>query len=148
MKQHFKQMLEYNDWANKATAASISETINIDEKAIFIFAHIAASQKIWLNRILGKEIIRPWEKLTLDESIILSSQSNKEWLGYIINLMENDFDVIVKYVNSKGEEFNNSIKQILNHVLNHSTYHRGQVASIVRQSGGKPALTDYIIHVR
>ena len=149
MKQHFIHMFEYNDWANKATAASIKETINIDAKAISIFGHIINAQKLWLSRAAEQTtIINPWQNLSLDEAIILSSQNTKDWLGFLNDITESDFQVSVKYVNSKGEHYTNTIKEILTQVINHAAYHRGQVANFVRQSGGNPALTDYIVYVR
>jgi uncharacterized damage-inducible protein DinB len=149
MKQHFIHLFEYNDWANKATAASINETIGVDVKAISIFGHIINAQKLWLSRILGQaNNINPWENLSLDEAIILSSQNTKDWQSFLKEMTETDFDVNIKYVNSKGESYTSTIKQILTQTINHATYHRGQIASIVRQSGGKPAFTDYIIYVR
>lgn len=148
MKQHFIHMFEYNDWANKAAATSIKETPNIDTKAISIFGHIINSQVLWLNRISGKPNNNPWENRSVDESIIVSSQSTKDWIAFINDMTESDFGVSIKYVNTKGESYSSTIKEILTHAINHSTYHRGQVAFLVRQSGGIPAATDYIIYVR
>jgi uncharacterized damage-inducible protein DinB len=48
----------------------------------------------------------------------------------------------------KGEKFANTIKDIVVHVINHSTYHRAQIAQLVKQSGGEPAKTDYIVYQR
>lgn len=149
MKQHFIHMFEYNDWANKAAAVSINETSNIDSKAISIYAHIINAQKLWFNRILGQaNYANPWENLSLDEAIIFSSQSSKEWIGFLKEMTENDFEVSIKYVNTKGESHSSTIKEVIIQTINHSTYHRGQIANIVRNSGGTPALTDYIIYVR
>lgn len=148
MKKHFVHLFEYNDWANKAAAGSISGTTNVDSKALSLFGHIVNSQRLWLNRISGQEKNNPWEDQSLDESIILSSISTAAWLDFIKGMTENDFDVSIKYVNTKGERYTNTIKQILTHVINHSTYHRAQIAGLVRQAGGKPAATDYIVYVR
>jgi len=48
----------------------------------------------------------------------------------------------------EGEKLANNIKDIVVHVINHSTYHRAQIALLVRQSGGEPAKTDYIVYQR
>jgi uncharacterized damage-inducible protein DinB len=52
------------------------------------------------------------------------------------------------YTNTKGEDWANTVGDILTHVLLHSAYHRGQVAAEVRAAGLTPALTDYIHAVR
>jgi uncharacterized damage-inducible protein DinB len=52
----------------------------------------------------------------------------------------------IQYSNSKGQPFKNSAGDILFQVINHSTYHRGQIATEFRQSGLEPLLTDYIYY--
>ena len=52
----------------------------------------------------------------------------------------------VQYVTGKGQTFSNSLHEILFQVINHSTYHRGQIATEFRQSGLEPLLTDYIFY--
>ena len=50
--------------------------------------------------------------------------------------------------NSKGETFSNKIKDILFHIINHSTYHRAQIATDLKQNGIEPINTDYIFYKR
>ncbi|QQS36010.1 MAG: DinB family protein [Ignavibacteriales bacterium] len=148
MKQHYIHLFEHNDWANKLSAASISETKNINPKAVSIFAHIVNAQQLWLNRILGRSGLKPWDERSLDESIIFSSQSTKDWMEFLKNSAESDIEKSISYQNSKGENFSNKIGQIINQVISHSSHHRGQIALLVRQSGGEPARTDYILFNR
>ena len=51
---------------------------------------------------------------------------------------------VVSYVNSKGEAWRSTVGDILTHVVLHSSYHRGQIASHVRATGAEPAYTDFI----
>jgi len=69
-------------------------------------------------------------------------------LGLIESFQEKDFDARVEYKNAAGEKYTNSVKDIITHVINHSTYHRAQIAQLIRQSGGEPAKTDYIVYQR
>lgn len=55
---------------------------------------------------------------------------------------------VISYSNSTGKEFNNSIQQILFHVANHFSHHKGQIISDLRQNGITPLLTDYIFYKR
>ena len=48
------------------------------------------------------------------------------------------------YKNSKGEAWTSSVLDVLTHVVMHSAYHRGQIASVMRAGGGTPAYTDFI----
>jgi uncharacterized damage-inducible protein DinB len=60
----------------------------------------------------------------------------------------NNFNETLTYKNIKGEQHENSVVDIFNHVLLHSTYHRGQLATLVRQLGFTPVVTDYITYCR
>jgi uncharacterized damage-inducible protein DinB len=54
----------------------------------------------------------------------------------------------VSYTNSKGEAWSSTVQEILTHLVIHSAYHRGQIASDLRAAGQEPAYTDYIHAVR
>ena len=86
-----------------------------------------------------------WPQLTLDEC---EAQTRVLLVEWIRTLHEEDLSRRVDYTNSQGERWNNTIEDILTHVVLHGTYHRGQIATIVRQSGETPAYTDYIHAVR
>ena len=53
----------------------------------------------------------------------------------------------ITYENPPGTSWTYSVRQVLLHVVNHSTYHRGQVASMLRQLGTVPPATDLLIYV-
>ena len=59
-----------------------------------------------------------------------------------------DLTATMSYTNSKGQTFSNSIRDILFHVINHSTYHRAQIATEFKQNGLEPLVTDYIFYKR
>jgi uncharacterized damage-inducible protein DinB len=120
-----------------------------NRKSEELLSHIISAQKIWLNRILGKDIvIDPWQMLTQKELVPQSTPVTADWINLLEGLHENDFERRIEYSNIKGEKFANTIKDIVVHVINHSTYHRAQIAQLVRQSGGEPAKTDYIVYQR
>lgn len=52
----------------------------------------------------------------------------------------------VEYTNRRGETWRYPLWQQLYHVINHSTYHRGQVATMLRQLGAEPAPTDLLVY--
>ena len=55
---------------------------------------------------------------------------------------------IGNYETLAGSKYVASRRDVLAHVMNHSTYHRGQVALAIREDGGEPLQTDYILFVR
>jgi uncharacterized damage-inducible protein DinB len=149
MIDHLTHLFKYDNWATERTANSIINLEEILPEAVRILSHIISAQQIWLNRITGTQSnITPWDNYTIDESISKSVELTSKW----INLLEGSDKIIlekrIQYQNSKGEMFNNSIKDICSHVISHSTYHRAQIAQHVKRANGIPAVTDYIVYQR
>jgi len=59
-----------------------------------------------------------------------------------------DLNEIMNYKTTNGLAFNNSIRDTLFHVINHTSHHRGQIASDFRQNGLEPLVSDYIFYKR
>jgi uncharacterized damage-inducible protein DinB len=149
LRNHFILLVEYNGWATKETVNSIKKLEKEDDRIIELLSHIVAAQTIWLNRILERNIYaNPWEKHTISESISQSTTITTEWINLLESFKDKDLERRVEYKNTKGEKFTNTIKDIIIHVINHSTYHRAQIAQGVKALGGKPAVTDYIVYQR
>ncbi len=149
MVEHFIHLFKFSDWATERTAESIRSTQKITPDAIKLLSHIISAQYVWLSRITGeKNNMTVWDNFTIEECFTLSVEATSKW----INLLEgknNEFlEKRIKYKNTKGDEFENSLKDIITHVLNHSTYHRAQIAQIVKRAEGIPAVTDYIVYQR
>lgn len=145
-----KNLFRYNDWANKRVLESLYTTTSLNEKAQLLFSHICISQTIWLERILSKQTTfkSTMILLSLDRCKNLGEQSTKEWINFIEKTPEENFNSIIKYSNTRGVKIQNKLADIVTHVINHSTYHRGQIALLVRNAGGVPADTDYITYYR
>ena len=149
LRDYFVHLFKYNDWATRQTAESIMNLKKKNRKSEELLSHIISAQKIWLNRILGRNtVIDPWHKLTQEDWIPQSIPITAEWINLLESFKENDFERRIEYTNTKGEKFFNTVKDIIVQVINHSTYHRAQIAQLVRQSGGEPAKTDYIVYQR
>jgi len=149
MIDHLTHMFKYNNWALERTANSI---INLDEilpEAVRLLSHIISAQQIWLNRITGEHSsITPWDNYTIDESISKSVELSGKWINLLEGSGKDLLEKRIQYQNTKGEKFENSIKDIATHVINHSTYHRAQIAQYVKRANGIPAVTDYIVYQR
>ena len=91
---------------------------------------------------------KPRERKAIENCYSLSSRVTSEWTNLLENLNDGDLDRKIEYVNTKGEKYLNAIEDITMHVINHSTYHRAQIAQKVKILGGNPAVTDYIFFQR
>jgi uncharacterized damage-inducible protein DinB len=150
MKGYFIRLNEYNIWANNNTLESIRNTAVLDTRASELFSHILIAQTIWLDRISQHPISfdSPWIKLSAEESEHLSQKSYNDWKIYLTNIGEAELSKFVEYKNVKGDTFKNKLSDIIAHVFNHSSYHRGQIAQHVKKSNGQPAVTDFIVFAR
>jgi len=150
MKEYFKDLFKYNNWANQRVYDSILNMDNINEKAVELFSHIINSQKIWLSRVTNKgdNPVHPWEISPLGQCILIANQTGFDWMRFIKETSEENLSLEIVYKNSQDKEFKSKVSDILIHVINHSTYHRGQIALIVKSSGGVPAVTDHIMYKR
>ncbi|HEU0125158.1 MAG TPA: DinB family protein, partial [Flavobacterium sp.] len=78
----------------------------------------------------------------------LKGIENKNYEHTLQILNDYDLKLIINYSNSKGQLFSNSIQDMLFHIINHSTYHRGQIATEFKRQGLEPLVTDYIFFKR
>lgn len=147
MKSFFKELFEYTyNFNDKVIDALLERVGKNPEKSLLLINHTLNAQEIWNARIDGKPgavgvwDIRPIEKL---KSI---NKANYENALRIVD--EYDFEKIIRYTTSRGETFENTVRDILFHVINHSTYHRGQIATDCKLQGITPLVTDYIFYKR
>ncbi|HSW55081.1 MAG TPA: DinB family protein [Ignavibacteriaceae bacterium] len=148
-KDHLIHLFKYNDWATGEAARRISVAKNNEQRVYNLLSHIVNSQMIWPNRILQKDIvINPWENHIVERCVELSTEISSEWINFLESLEEAELDKRIKYKNNKGETWENTIGDIVTHIINHSTYHRAQIAQLMRQSDDQPPKTDYIIYQR
>jgi uncharacterized damage-inducible protein DinB len=147
MKQFFKELFEYSHCFNQQLADVFKENPDkSSEKALKLYNHILNAHQIWNNRILPEQpAFSVWELHAVQD---LKSIDKTNYRHTLQILDKRDLSDIINYANSKGQTFNNSIRDILFHVINHSTYHRGQIATEFKQNGLDPLVTDFIIYKR
>lgn len=114
--------------------------------------HMAAAEKIWLLRITGQ----PQQSMPQPDLNELPEHIVQRWLKGSAALLqtvekfsEMELTVDVKYRSLNGTEYQNTMNEILTHVLLHSTFHRGQLVHMLRQLGlSELPATDYIVFTR
>ncbi len=148
MKEYFLKLYQYNAWANERVINCVRKQEMADGKVLSLLGHVAAAQLLWLHRI--KNIPPPavvlWGDYSLVELASLCEKAGKEWLSYVEG--EDNFDRDLHYANYSGDSYINNVQMIMIHVVNHSTYHRAQIAMLLRQKGYEPVNTDFITYDR
>ena len=146
MQEKLIDLFEYTYHFNKEMIKIISENITkVDEKTISLINHTINAQQIWNSRILGEISFEVWQINPFES---LEEINHQNFVKSIDIIQKSDLDKRIEYQNSKGTKFENSIFEMLFHAINHSTYHRGQINSLLKQNGIDPLLTDYIFYKR
>jgi len=103
---------------------------------------------IWLCRITGEspEPYPLWKQYSLEELTKMSDEITQRWVKFVEG--EESFDRVLVYHNYVGDPYKNNVEQIMIHLVNHSSYHRGQVALLLREKGFEPINTDFITYDR
>lgn len=148
-KEYFLRMLAYNRWANHECLAAMRNAGMEESKAVRLMAHTLSAEKLWLERMQRQSQSMPvWPGSKLAECFALIDSIADAWQAYLNRLSPDGFGDTAEYRNSKGELWSSRVEDVLNHVLFHSAYHRGQIALQMRADGFEPAYTDFIHAVR
>ena len=150
LRKQFKDLFKYTQWANERVLVAL-EDHNINEgKLLSLYSHIISAQVIWLNRIKGLPIspFPAWEDYKLSELQSMTEESHRNWLAYLEEHKMDTFEEMISYANSSGKKHESTIRQIINQVIGHGSYHRGQIAIKLRDMDLDPPVTDYIFYLR
>lgn len=147
MKSFFEDIFRYHHHFNqKITEQLIENQEIISNRSVPLLSHVINAHHIWNARILGlKPECGVNDVHTLSKILELNEANLQSTLRILesINLTEP-----VQYRTFRGDGFENTVQDILFHIANHTTHHRGQVISDLRQSGIAPVMTDYIFYKR
>lgn len=152
MKEHFIRLYTYNHWANfcyfdffKTIAAE-----KIPQRVQLLASHVLTAQKLWLTRIKGNPdlSIHIWQTLPWEVLEKLAAENTQNWLEYLQNANQSEFDRIMAYQNFQKIDYENVVSDIIIQCVNHATYHRAQYAVLLRQQGITPPNTDFITFAR
>jgi uncharacterized damage-inducible protein DinB len=140
-----ERLFAWDDWANHEEVSRLTGTA-APPAAVRLLGHIIGAQWLWLARLRKEKAkMAVWPDLTIEQCASELSELRDAWRE---TLVAADRDSKVEYRNSKGELWSSTVDEVITHVLMHGTYHRGQIATVVRQGGETPAYTDLIHAVR
>jgi uncharacterized damage-inducible protein DinB len=151
-----RQLYEYNRWANARTldavAALTAEQFTQDLSNSFgsvrnTLVHILAAEWVWLRRWQGtspRAFLEPQEFPDLAALRRRWHEIECEQTGFVNSVSDAALAQVLSYTNMQGEVWRYPLRQMMQHVVNHSTYHRGQVATLMRQLGAQSFPTDFL----
>jgi uncharacterized damage-inducible protein DinB len=158
--EDFRLLYDYNSWANHRTldaCAALSEeqfTRNLGSSFRSVrdtLAHICGVEWLWLERWHGRShnALPPAAEFPNVASLRRRwDEVERNLLDYVASLTPEDIQRIIQHKTTQGVPQAGPLWQMLQHLVNHGTYHRGQVATMLRQLGAKPFSTDLILFYR
>ena len=143
----------FNVWANETLLRRLDSSVaagkTAPQPALRIFSHVINAQAIWIARLSGTASplkvwqehdlpgLHHWHEQTSDCLRLLCEQTDETELARHI-----------QYTNSQGDTFDSQVSDILTHAVMHASYHRGQVATKMREGGLEPVNSDFITYCR
>jgi len=146
-KNYFIQLAEYNIWANtifmgwlrqitdeqwnqpaESSFKSIAETV----------VHTAGAEKIWFERLTEVQspvFLLSVFKGTKEEALAIWETTSQNLKSFIENLDETQMQKVLRFVRLDNKTYELEYYQVFAHIFNHSTYHRGQLVTLLRQAG-------------
>jgi uncharacterized damage-inducible protein DinB len=147
MKVFFNELFDYNFYCNKKIIDECTAMEKVPDKSQKLFSHILNAHHIWNSRILGKpsEYV-VWDKHPIKNWADIHYENQRS--SFEITTHADGFDKRIDYENTEGRLFTNTLQDMLFHIINHSTNHRGQIATDFRNNGIKPIVLDYVYYKR
>ena len=146
-KQYFIELSGYHIWANKIVCGWLENISDEQWKQNVVSSfpsvyetvlHIAASEKVWLerlNKFTKHELLINTFNGSKDELIKVWKEVSEGFKKFIEDFPEDGLDEKLAFKNIKGIPHNQPYWQLFAHVINHTTYHRGQLVTMLRQVG-------------
>lgn len=166
---HICLMAIYNDWMNakvyEAARSLTDEELSVDRQAFFgsilgTLNHLVAGDTVWLQRFARHPAnylaLKPIQQLPAPQSLdqllfsdIRELSTHRVWLDQVIvawsrSIKESDLDYPLSYTSMKGAPADRNFYGLVMHFFNHQTHHRGQVTTLLSQSGVDVGDTDLV----
>ncbi len=146
--EHLRELFVYNDWANRRIVAALKS--NKSEKARQILAHLLITEQEYFERLYGKDSFGFdfWQDLSLEECGNLARATDERFERLLRKFDDEGLDMKTRYRTSEGAWYENTFRELLTHVLFHSSIHRGNIILKMREENFEPPKIDYIIYLR
>ncbi|MFP3663529.1 DinB family protein [Priestia sp. SIMBA_032] len=164
MSHHLLKLCDYHVWANRKIfdrLKELSEDIYDKEiQSVFssiskVMAHIYVSDNIWLDCISGERFDEAFASANqLREQIETKRIEEVETMFFDLSgrykaFLNRQEDIETAFVleTSFAGRLETRLSDVVQHVVNHGTYHRGNITAMLRQLGHPGVMTDYILYL-
>jgi len=146
--EHLRHLFAYNDWANRRLIVSLKSADS--PRSLEILTHLLTTEREYYERLYGKDStgfdFRP--NIWLEDYGAPPAGKHQAFETLLRKFDEDGLDIRAKYRTSEGIPYENTFREMLTHVLHHSSIHRGNIMLRLREDGFEPPKIDYIIYLR
>jgi uncharacterized damage-inducible protein DinB len=141
---------EFEQWTNTMILNSLKTLKEKDERAITLFSHLLSSHSMWLSRVNKTEFTCTlFQERTLDECETLMKENLGGWQNYLENKTDDDLQEKIEFMSAweaNPSKRRMSVEDALTHIINHSSYHRGQIVASIKGKVDELPLSTYIMY--
>jgi uncharacterized damage-inducible protein DinB len=149
MPDQLRALFAHLRWADAQALGALRASNGQPTQARQLYAHVLGAEETWLARIEGRpSTLAVWPELDIEQCVAWAERIHRALDQLVAGVDADRLADEVAYINSAGQAFRSTLRDILLHVALHGQYHRGQVALLLRASGFTPAPTDYIAWAR
>ena len=156
-KSDIQYLFEYNNWANGKILDAVSQLspeqflkdLHSSHRSVRdTLSHILAAEWIWLERWKGvspNALLSPGDFPTVESLETRWAVVEGDYAEFIKGVTDGSLATVIAYTNTRGEEYAYPLEHMLQHVMNHSSYHRGQLTTMLRQLGAQVTPVDLLV---
>ena len=156
MKDDLLALQDYNLWANRLLLESLSSLTHEEytrelgggwPSVRATLVHLAGATRAWTERFDGRDAtVLPTveEVATLADAARMLNEADARVSAFLATLDPERLAAPLVWKNLKGEAKSAPLWAVLRHTVNHASYHRGQVAAMLKRLGGRPVATDLV----
>lgn len=154
--EHIRQLMHFHRWRqDKIDALLRKQDTGLFEKSLsgsfgslfIVLKHLVWAEKVWFGRVNPDAVAAMGDT---DVNGLLSEWAavSRKWEAFVEGLTEDPNEFRVDYFNTRGEKFSNTLAEIVVHLVDHASYHIGQMMNALRGFGVEPVSTNYIHFLR
>lgn len=141
---------EFEYWSNSMIIASLKTLNEKDERAHTLLSHLLSSHCMWLSRVNKTEFTCTlFQERTLEECEQLMKENLQGWQNYLANKTDDDLQEKIEFMSAwevNPSKRRMTIEDAITHIINHSSYHRGQIVASIKGKVEELPLSTYIMY--
>jgi uncharacterized damage-inducible protein DinB len=146
MNKFIKQFV-FEFWSNTMILNSLKTLKEKDERAILLFSHLLSSHRMWWCRLNKTEMTCTlFQERTLTECEVLMAENLKDWKQFLVNKSVEDLEESIEFMSAWEVKRKMTIEDAIIHLINHSSYHRGQIVASIKGKVDELPLSTYIMY--